>query len=417
MHIVLSMSSPLGFAIQAFFFRLVGNSWWTERLYTAIMLVITVGLIVGLWRRIFRAHQDIQAMAWLPVLIWILIPVCAWSYRQNMCENTMGIFTLSTIWLLYDNMDRPDSAWGKYALAGVFIFLAGMVKGLTGLYPLVFPVAYFIVFRSKSWLHVVAASLLMISVAVGLLGLVLLLPEARASLSIYCFERLLGRVAGDPTVANHFEILSQLFQELLIPIVLVMVAYLFMRKRMPVQNCYLLLAGFFMMLGLAGSLPLMLTRVQKAFYFVAALPSFAIASACIIAPVVSLLVNYVSARRLWRQGMIWFGTVAIIVIVVTSLILSRSPSRDQGSLHDVHVICSKMPAFTLVDASPYIWGQYSLCCYLVRYGDVSVNTSGIIAPYYLLEKGSSLPNPAYQKMDWALETLDVYQLIQNPSKP
>src|SRR5580698_1195935 len=100
---------PLCFGIESLFFKLFGNSIYVERLYTFTTLCITVALIYFFWKEIFKNNYFIRKLSWIPVLLWITIPVCYWSYCNNMCENTMGIFTLLAVFLLYKNVQKEKS--------------------------------------------------------------------------------------------------------------------------------------------------------------------------------------------------------------------------------------------------------------------------------------------------------------------
>ena len=88
---------PLVFGIQALFFKLLGDSMYVERFYIFLCLLINILLIKKLWELIFKGDEHTKALSWLPVLFWISIPVCFWSFSNNMHENTVSIFILASI--------------------------------------------------------------------------------------------------------------------------------------------------------------------------------------------------------------------------------------------------------------------------------------------------------------------------------
>ena len=92
---------PLVFGIQALFFRLLGDSMYVERLYVFLTMCITAFLIGRLWKDIYKDEEGLNGISWLPVLFWIAIPTWFWSYSNNMMENTMTIFDLCAVILIY----------------------------------------------------------------------------------------------------------------------------------------------------------------------------------------------------------------------------------------------------------------------------------------------------------------------------
>src|ERR1019366_7005123 len=127
-------------------------------------------------------------------------------------------------------------------------------------------------FRSSIIYSIIAASLLLTG------GLVLLQNNtANKALHIWFFDRMMHRIASDPVTQNHFYILKGLLMEQL-PAIILCVFLLVVFRAKKTQNEF----GrenfvFFFLLGCSGSLPLMLTLVQRDFYFTPALPLFAIA--------------------------------------------------------------------------------------------------------------------------------------------
>ena len=90
---------PLVFIIQSVFFKLLGDSYLTERIYTFLTALLTMYGIV-LCFRLFIKEINIKNTEWLLVFLWITIPLVMWSYRNNLLENTMGIFTLFSFYFI-----------------------------------------------------------------------------------------------------------------------------------------------------------------------------------------------------------------------------------------------------------------------------------------------------------------------------
>src|SRR6056297_2471132 len=67
---------PLVFWIQSLFFRVLGDSYLTERVYDLVVVLTTAGLIIALWRRLTagRGLDSLAAYWWLPLLLWWSCP-------------------------------------------------------------------------------------------------------------------------------------------------------------------------------------------------------------------------------------------------------------------------------------------------------------------------------------------------------
>ena len=105
-----------------FIFKIFGSSMYVERFYTFLTMCISAVLINGLWRNIYKTNKEIMHLGWLPVVLWITIPVCFWSFSNNMLENTMGVFILASALFCYKAC-VGNAVLINSVLAGVLFFL------------------------------------------------------------------------------------------------------------------------------------------------------------------------------------------------------------------------------------------------------------------------------------------------------
>ncbi|MDI6740449.1 MAG: hypothetical protein QME74_08815 [Candidatus Edwardsbacteria bacterium] len=243
----------------------------------------------------------------------------------------------------------------------------------------------------------------------------LLNRHASESLNIYFFQRALARIQDQPTVSNRFTVLYHLLMELLPGILLTIVIWvgsIIMKKRPigPPSNGRTAL--FFMLAGAAGSLPLMLTLVQKRFYFVHSLPLFAIGLALLIAPDLRGMLRTVAANG--RARMI----VSVVAIILLASAVSMSVAslgkakRDQVKLHDIYQIGKIVPQGSLINVDVSMWQDWSLQCYLIRYLNVSVDCSEQKRVFSLHEKNITKElGPDYIKVDIPLKEFNLYRMI------
>ncbi|MCD6068817.1 MAG: hypothetical protein K0S33_3643 [Bacteroidetes bacterium] len=402
---------PLVFGIQAGFFSIFGDSMYVERFYTFLTMCVAGLLIHVFWRTVYKNEPLLKKTGWLPILLWITIPVCFWSYSNNMHENTMSIFTLGSVLFIYKALQGKWAAL-NWILAGIFIFAATLSKGIPGFFPITVPFLYWLTIRKQSFLKTIGQSFLIALIPALLYGLLLLLiPDARKSLSMYLFERALHRINEVPTVDSRFYILGRIFMELLPQMGLVVIVLLIARFKKTNTNLSAesRKALFFVLIGLSASAPLMLTMVQKGFYFVPALPFFAMGLAVLIAPLVSGFTEHMQTNRAGYRIFLSLSILLFIATISFSFLQKGKASRNEDMLHDVYLIGSVVPKQSTVTTPGNIWNHWDFRCYLVRYFNISVDVEKQYE-YYLAEKSQSTLVPAeYKKVELSTLGYDVYK--------
>jgi Dolichyl-phosphate-mannose-protein mannosyltransferase len=402
---------PLVFGIQSLFFRLLGDSMYVERFYTFLTMCISAFLINILWRTIFKEEEALKKISWLPILFWITIPSCSWSYSNNMMENTMGLFTLAAVIVIFKAVESKRNKSGTLVFSGVFIFLATMSKGVSGFFPIALPFLYWIIFRKKPILIVILQTLLILSVPAILYFILFILPQSQESLSFYLTKRLLGRIYNDPTVVNRFYILKRLFSELIPQILIILM--IIMVTKLKKNNVPLIsnipLSTFFFAIGLAATAPMILTRVQRGFYLVPSFPYFAIGFSILIAPIVLNFKEEFSTKIRKFEIFKIFNTILFVFAISFSLMQKDKTVRDRDMLHDVHTIGNTIPNKSAITVNQDIANTYVLECYFIRYYNISLY---IDEPkdYLMIKKTMDPPNSSdFEKLNIKTILYDVYR--------
>ena len=405
---------PLIFGIQAIFFKVFGDSMYVERFYTFLTMCIT-GLIIYLfWKKVYKNEKEFQKLAWLPLIIWITIPVCFWSYSNNMQENTMGIFTAVSVLLSFNYLQNPKDRFVKWIFPGILIFLATLCKGFPGFFPIAVPFLYWLIIKKINFKKSLIYSLVLILSVIIIYTILFLIPISRESLSIYLFKRAFIRMTNIPTVNSRFYILGQLFMEQLAQILFVIIVILmakFKKVKLEITN-YVRLSIFFIAIGLSASIPLMLTLVQKSFYFVPALPFFAIGFSILIAPIVSNFIVWINIKT--NSYKIFFMTCALsfIIIIIAFFMQIGKTSRDKEMLHDVYLIGHTVKNCSVISIPDNtMWDEWGLKCYLMRYCNIKLENLKQ-ENYYLLDKSIKPKSDillGYNKVNIDLLKYDLYK--------
>lgn len=364
---------PLVFGIQALFFKVLGDSLYVERFYVFITILINILLIKKVWEYVFKNNEGYKELSWLPVLLWITIPVCFWSYSNNMHENTVSIFILSSILFqlkaFYSKESKPLLNIG---ISAVFIFLASFSKGIPGLFPIAVPLIF--VFKNQiTFKKAIIYCLILFLIVAGIYALLLINNDAKKSLSNYFFLRLLKRVNDVPTTSNYFETIWRLFQECIGLIALTIILKLTTKKILPKENSITTIGFTFLGIGLLGVLPLMLTLVQKGFYMVPALPFIAIGFAILMVAPIHWFVN----EKLNNTKILMPIKLLFIALVFTSIILPvmniGKISREKDKLNDIYELGKIIPPHEVINCSNELLEDWSLQTYLSRYYFISLD--------------------------------------------
>ena len=406
---------PLVFGMQAQWFKLFGSGFWVERSYAFITALLTGWLLLLLWRALVPAERAEHRMGWWAVLLWIIVPTVHWCYHNNMHENTMGLFTTAAVYCAVKAMRAKWWTW--HLAAAVCVFLASMAKGLPGLFPIAAPVLLQLALRQGSIVRAFLRASVVTMGVVVLYALLLLFPEANESLTTYVEQRLLHRIAVDPTVDNRFASLEMLVMNMMAPLaVAVLVILIQRRKSSTVSDGLGRQALAMLFVGLSGVAPLMLTMVQKSFYMAAALPIVAMAIALWSAPAMDRLLERVPPTGRVVGG-IRIGAVVIIAGAIgASVVLFGTPGRDTDLLHDVRTIGSVVPPHTKVGLPDEQWNDWSLQTYLMRYHSISVDPSTQDPEWYLATRGMLPPEASsYSVQAIGLRGLDLWR--RKPSIP
>lgn len=408
---------PLVFGIQALFYSLLGDSYYVERFYTFLMMLLNIWLINKLWKQVNIQKPDLKSFGWLPVFFWITIPVCFWSFRNNMLENTVSVFTLSSIIISLRSIrsDRPNYGW--WLLSGFFIFLASFSKGIPGFFPVSFPFIYWMVNRKIHFKQCVLYTALLVAVPVVLYSVLLFLPESRHSLSIYFFDRLIGRVNTMPTVGNRLATLWMLFTELAPAMVVVLLTILLNKQGR--WNAYWSDSKksfwLFMAIGFSGSLPLILTMVQKRWYLVPAYPFFAIAFSVLLAPILATAIKRINLKGSKYNLFKGFTIVLFIGVLMFTWMQRGKISREEAVLSDVYKVGKVVPRFSTMTVPEQMYDQYNFVLqgFLVRYFNISISPYKFYNYYLTKKSGSYLIPPNYSKMEIGLNTYNLYKRNSN----
>lgn len=400
---------PLAFWLQSLFFAMLGDAYWVERVYGLCMAGLTLYGIQQCWQLLHKEHSH-----WA-LLVWLTIPVVAWSYANNILENTLTVWTTAAVWwMLYSHLRQVALGWTILG-STLLIFFATMVKGPVGLFPLATWGIYTLVLeRPKMWGGMALKSCAVIIGILALYGVMFWMsPKALYFYERYWRMQLETSLSGQDTIAtSRFFIVRILLEQSLPFLGGLMALWLLARWRAltPIwskeQNQKVLFWG---LLGAAASLPMMISPKQLWFYLVPSTVFYGLAAGAWLAPLGEAWYDYLQPYTRLQQVSRWIWMVGLVVCISLSVVLRGKNARHPDWLGDSRSIGAMVPPHTEIYIHPDLYTRWNLHGYLYRYFYIDISAGYHDQPYALMPKDQSFDRSDYQLLNDSLQVLRLYQ--------
>ena len=384
---------PLMFFLQGMFFKVLGDGMYTERIYCLVAALINALLIYRCWKIV----RPSPGTGWLPVLFWFTMPVTFYAFINNLEENTMSVFVLAAMLHLLRALHLKQRETFHLLLAGVMILLAGLTKGVQGMFLLSAPFFWWLCVRNTDFLTMLKQSLLVALIPALFVLYAWFTPGAHASFEAYFTSRYVSTFNHvNDTSGSRFHILYELLLDvlpLLMMLTIILVATTRKKGFFTGWNDQKKLILFFMLSAFAGIFPLMATLEQRGFYLVTALPFIAIASALFIAPNIELVREKLATRRRTSAFLSALGVFITIGAIISTFFLAGKPKRDSDKLHDLPLIAARTGERKTILITKNIYRDWGFSTYAMRYHSLSVTDNATLAGEWLvLEKNDAVPD-------------------------
>ena len=363
---------PLALGMEALAFKALGDHWWVEKSYSVLTFLLSGLLIALIWK---RSTNNLR-WAWLPLLFWLAIPLVTWSATDNLLENTMSVFVLLSVYLMIVSYQRNHKIW--LILSAVALFLAFLSKGFTGLFPLVFPILYCIFDQKRRWIQgPIDSMILVVSLGVFAGIMFLIFPLSLPYLKDYFQLQVIGGGLHESTVNTRFFIVFSLLSQLIVPLLIVAII-LIMSKivnkdthkvfEFPPDKAWFFI---FLVLGLAGVLPIMVSVKQRDFYMLAALPFFALACGHFTLSMVNMMLLEIKPKA--KKWMLFGASGVLLLGIVLNVCHIGKYGRDEAFLVEMKKALTEIPENEVIEINSEDFTQWSWHAYFMRYGKVSLD--------------------------------------------
>ncbi|GAB4488075.1 MAG: hypothetical protein OHK0019_03920 [Saprospiraceae bacterium] len=390
---------PLMIWLQAGFFRLLGDPWWVEKLYTLLLFILNAWLIARVWEISLRGSVFQGKYGWLPLFFWYFIPSAIWGNPNNLMDNNLLTFCLLALYFVLNGAFSQEKTWLNLTLAGVFIYLGFMTKGPVALYPLAAPFLFAVIFEKANWKRGFFQSAWVGFVAGGLFLLMLaLIPDARVYFENYWEKRLGVVIAGtreDAALSGwaRLKIFVILTKELagLAALMLILFFTLQRKKSQTPDPDSSLLARktslLFLLLGFCGTLPLIASARQSGMYIIPSLPIFALAAGYFCLPSLhDRLANPSEKTIRFLNHLRIFSFAGAAVLAVYLIFIFGKPARERALQAAIPVIQKAIPKGEKVAVCEQLMSDLHAHAYLQRFHHLELTRDFSSARYALTEQ-------------------------------
>jgi len=376
---------PLAFWLQSLWFRAMGDHWYVERAYAAGAAVLIAWLIAFIWRAI---HEQ-PANAWLPIALWLLVPVVSWTLVGNLLEVTVCVFVTAAVAAITAASHGPNAAaiFGG-VLSGFCVVGAVLSKGPVGLFPLAAPFIVAIVpDRRRHVVRIAVGQWLTVAVCATAL---FSLPDAHESLSKYIDQQVMTSLTGHREVSgSSVTIVIELLRGVWLPMMLGGAAIVAgARGWTPASPRDRRVAFAFTLMGLAGTLPMLVSPKQAGHYLMPAVPFYAIGAAALLSPSMTSLAARVSSSR--AAGALRIVAVALVAGAIAAMWVPAI-ARDPARLIDLDRLASAAPIGATVGLCPSANGDWLLHAWMQRRFHVSLDATNPGGHQWFLKSASRGP--------------------------
>jgi 4-amino-4-deoxy-L-arabinose transferase-like glycosyltransferase len=408
---------PLMFWIQSLFFQALGDHWWVEKLFSLLILVTNCFLISRVWELGLKTRSSVEGnLAWLPVWFFYLIPIVVWGSPNNLIDPLLLTFSLIAIWSSLAALRYNRMSFLLFSLTILFIFLGILTKGPVALFPVAVPFLYCaIVERKDIWKGFVLSCILLMA-AIGLFSLFLLWNEAARFFFIQYWQQRLsvaiagGRADGLRTGWMRLYIFWLLLRENSLILGVSFLLILFAWKQSIASRAYVherKLALFFLALGLAATVPVMMSTRQAGMYLIPGLALFAISAGYFHLPLIWHWLNHMSLFV--RRSINIMAGIGILAVFIYSAFLFGKSGRETSLLHDSSHLEQFIPDGAQVAVCDEVMHNFVYHVYLQRFQHIKLTRNLTGSHYYLTDLNCCGSDHGYDLL-YSGELLNVYRV-------
>ncbi len=316
---------PLGLWLLTFWAQIFGESFWVERSFLLLLIILFCSGVGVLWFSCQSEQPGNSGVTrhhhiWWVMLLLLCMPVVRFTLVNNPLEVLLAVFTLWAVVFAWFGMQRP---WLNL-ITGLLCCAAILTKGPVGLFPLVAPFLFAWFVLKNRW-TAVKNSLLAAVPGLLLAAALFVYEPSRLAMLAYLDTQLIGTFTGLRVPENgRLYLLAQFASNIAVAgaVLLLCSRGRFDIKLPSISKVYLLL-------GLCAFIPLLLSPRQYKHYLLSCLPYFALVLGLIARPA------WPAVKARWMVGAI----VCVVLLIALRVMVSFGHmGKDEVELSDVSAV-------------------------------------------------------------------------------
>jgi 4-amino-4-deoxy-L-arabinose transferase-like glycosyltransferase len=390
---------PLIYWIQSIFFKLFGDGIHFEAFYGFIVGIIILCCTALIWQQVRRDFDLEPVGSWWPMLLLVSLPIYTYLSQTNRLVFTFAIFALMAPFYSYKSIVAANHVIFFSLLSGILIYLGFIAKGPVAFFTFAVPVFGWLALKIKFSRAIISTLLTVTTCVILFIVTSYFYPE---SLNFWKgFWQAQGmaslkstRGAGD----TYWHIPERWALEMIVP-VHVVVFLKFITKSPLRRMRFNRQAVLFLLIGLAGSLPFLISKRQHARYIFQSFPFYVLSLAFIADSVAIRLEKILAQKRKYRIAGGSIIALFCITGVVNMFYHKGTITRRHEFYNDFYLQKIQLPQRVTVSVCPeeMIYGDW-LFATMQRFYRVSLSGK-MNYEYLLIDKNSSCEVPAnYQKI-------------------
>jgi len=362
---------PLGVWMLSGLMDWLGTPFWIERFFALLCLFFLLFGMAKVWQLVYPKSSILST--WWLWFLWGTILVNIWSFQQNLLDNVMVVFIIGTVYWSIKSI--RDQHIVSSIIAGLFLFLATFSKGPVGLFPLITIGAYWLAFRNVRLREAIFLNLVvLLTVLCSYLLLLYNSSDAQHYFEAYFREQLVRSFSDNSlAIRGRFYILKlMLLEPVVLWILFLGIFYQYKRQKQTVPKPIGQWSIFFLLLFLAGTLPMLVSPKQMRFYIVPALPFVALSIGVFTYPWIEKQVQTWIQKGKRARLLYFLSTLLLVVGVYLSYYNYGRYSRDEALIKDIESVCTVIPPKAKILLKEAVT-NHAARCYFMRMHHVGVH--------------------------------------------
>ena len=398
-HPVFHEHPPLVFWIQSHFFRLFGDGPYFEAFYGFFVGLIILGCMAWFWQGVRQDFQQPALGNWWPMLLMVPLPIFTYMMQINRIISTYTILAILPTYVAYRSVIGQKNTIFFSLMSGVLIYLGFIAKGPVAFFTFAVPALAWLVLKSKFSKAAISTVLALVVFGVIFLATLYLFPDSADFWRGFWKHQVMAslkseRAAGD----THWYLIERWAAEMAVPVLLTgffmtLTRVSFRQIRFNRQSL------FFLLIGLASSLPFLLSTRQHNRYIFQSYPFYVLSLAFISDKIAEKIEGILKAKRAVRIGVIVTAMV-FFVAAFSSMLYRKDHNRKRKPFYnDIYLQNIQLPERITISTCPgsMIHDDW-LFADMMRFYRVSL-TSAMGNEYLLIAKDSGCEVPeGYQKI-------------------